>query len=329
MENPQPKRRLKLHCSTWVVGLLTLFLTTVIVLPGNPAFPGINFRFESKSSHGWPWEFLARSNRIKPGILQGNMARGILQYKTVFGVPWLSWDAWSVWEANRGYSFSPWYLLLDLIAMAVVVVSFSAVWEWWRRRRRRLWQFSLREVGVMTAIVAIPLGWCTYQRNAVLRETGHRETLDKHPHIDWSYGHNSYNVPLWLERLLGRQLAPKWYFIQNVNYSTDHNDESARLASFLPILQDFSHLEELSVKLQVQEEVDLFSSIAVLTQVRRLHLTQYAYPGAFDVAFAEEVIQMHQLRSIYISFGKKLTPEARRLMVKRLPNCTIKFLDDE
>ena len=82
----------------------------------------------------------------------------------VRGWPWIFLKTvtygWPPPTARMEIIYISWlYLLADLAVLSVVVIGAAAVLVWHRRRRGAWLRFSLRELLVVTATVAAPLGW--------------------------------------------------------------------------------------------------------------------------------------------------------------------------
>ena len=126
---------------------LGLLVAALVVLPGGVGrYPTQTSRLDQSSDfdnaivHGWPFPFLWRT----PRDWGGDIARVTLD------LPWKLTD--SVRD------FRLFSLALDLIVAGLGVAAFVAVAEWWRRQRLRAYQFTLRELLVLAALLAIVFG---------------------------------------------------------------------------------------------------------------------------------------------------------------------------
>lgn len=317
MENPQPKRHLKLHRSTWVVGAIALILGCLIVLPGLGVEYSLNASPQVVSvgyEHGWPYPFLKRT------------ASGSSQ--PLCGVPWLSWEAWQVWYSHGDNEFSFRNLMFDTLVLMASVVMAIAAWEW-RLRRSRLMQISLAGLMVLITLVALPLGWYTYHRTEVKREQAHVIVLDnEYGDAFVSVRVPDYAMPKWLERLVGWQILPeiKFSFVKTAMLLPQNSGFSAKLEETLPHLLALKRMETLMLEVPTSSDQRYFRLIAQLRQLREVKLSG---KGVLDLQLAEHAVQLQQIKRLEVGFKQGVTSEARKLLSERMPDCTVKFFGDD
>ena len=106
-----------------------------------------HYRNDSVWLYGWPATYLERSvERISPdGIVKERLDDSL---------------TWRLWE--RATSFFPGALSLDLAVGGAASLLLGSAFEIWRRRRARLLQVYLGELGVLTAVVCGFLGGGRY-----------------------------------------------------------------------------------------------------------------------------------------------------------------------
>ena len=164
-----PRPWYHLHASTYVVLLLTATVLFLLNVPGlrtadfgiHPYEPWRDRLPEEKTKigaravktkqimtddllvHGWPTKWLVREARW---------------YRTASG-GWRATKIWSLRESLR--HFYPASLGLNIFVSLVVVAAVALVFERWRRRRRHLWQQTIRDwlgfIALAGAAIAIGL----------------------------------------------------------------------------------------------------------------------------------------------------------------------------
>ncbi|MHC4402779.1 MAG: hypothetical protein ACYTG0_24210, partial [Planctomycetota bacterium] len=154
--SPARRRRpwYRLHLSTWIVLLIAgtiLFLSNV---PGERRLSQTAATY-FVMEHGWPLVYLVR-------LPEGPV-----------------WDPVpSMWPLTKGVvSFDPLTLAADVAVAALVLIFTAAVFETRRRRRKRL-QFSLRTLLVAVLIVSAALAWLTTKRRECDLAARHLKALD-------------------------------------------------------------------------------------------------------------------------------------------------------
>lgn len=170
---PLPPKRpwWRLHLSTRIVLLLLAVVMTFIIVPGD-------------TQHGWPWVFLEQEASDEAQLLKGP--------------PWRSLAGWNLLWQWRDYNTLN--LVLDSgVALSLLLAS-GLMFECWRRRRHRVWQFSLRELFVATTLVAIACSWWAWHYHQWQREKNFQRLLRER----FSAGSDMYyQGPVWLGKLVG------------------------------------------------------------------------------------------------------------------------------
>ncbi len=187
------RRWYRLHVSTCVVLLLLATGLVLVIVPAEAAgLSASGFTY----LHGWPWKYLVRT-------------RDYSHRETM--PPALAPEIPPDWLTKAGWDFGgdevelhAKALLLDvLVALAILLVVGLAV-EWRRRRYRRLWQCSLRELLLLMLVIAVLLGWWQTQQQRCREETEITEALE-----DLSCSvYPAYRGPKWLPKLIGCRRLP-------------------------------------------------------------------------------------------------------------------------
>jgi internalin A len=172
------KRPPVLHLSTWFV----IAAATVVVLLAN--VPG---------EMSWRFHDPLRLGRTMPVIEHGfpltYARRDVVGSVSTVSAPWRMSDnlVWTSW----------FNLSVDGVAGAAAIVAAGWAFERWRRRRTRLWQFSLAECLLMMALIAGGSAWWASERR-------HH---DKLCNLAAGFGARSPGIssrlPFWLRMLVG------------------------------------------------------------------------------------------------------------------------------
>jgi hypothetical protein len=208
---PIPARRpwYRLHCSTWLIVLLGLAAAVLIVVPGGigrypdePSWvPASDWTSDTKEHdsaivHGWPLPFLWRT----PASWMGDPAT------ISTSLPW------KLTDSVRG--FRVWPLFADLAIAGLLLTLFTVLVEW-RRRRRRVFQFSLREILVVAPLMAVCLGWWWHERAADQKTKEHVAKLG----LGYAFV-LAPRLPLWLRTLAGDEKLSWTGFNGPANFPT-------------------------------------------------------------------------------------------------------------
>ncbi len=202
-ETPEQPRRpwWRLHLSTWVVVLLTAAVLVLIIVPGEKTILAFSSGPWDKVqySHGWPWAWLEQIEWERTTLYNGEPPEPLWRF-----MPWLSDDAWKFTGDEVQFRFSM-FAFDPAIAAAIVVIA--AAFEVWRRRRYRLWQFSLRELFVLTLVVAVVLGWWQGHRRRRLHELEALSQINRMVPSESAPIRFRHLGPVWLRKLLGTPLT--------------------------------------------------------------------------------------------------------------------------
>jgi hypothetical protein len=291
----------RLHRSTWVATVVLAILLGLMIVPGeylgrstsssfSPSKPGVVFDFE----HGWPWVFLRRQMELPPGV-----PTSVEPNRNV--PPWLQRWAWSFagevvggptdsWAAELGWW--PGLLALDVVVAGALVCALAFAMEW-RRRRRRLYQFSLAELFVLVLLVGGGLGWWKANERAYAAERRSESDL----RLTYVRAAEEYCGPSWLRRVAGRNNLHVFDRVVSLafNDANDYRHMATYAAAFpnverlylsrysnersgVPITDFDLHLDQLSefrrlrfLHLELPEDVDLIGkSLPTLPHLREL-----------------------------------------------------------
>jgi hypothetical protein len=140
---PGPRSRFHWHASTSFVATLVVAWIALLNVPGSRG--GNDTRL-----HGWPWVYLTRGATLY-------LAKNRMEYPGI----------WSIW--GDVLVFHPIPLFVNVCVALIVAVGCAAVFERWRRRRERLFHFSLRSVMLVVVVCSVPMGYVAH-RARVYRE---------------------------------------------------------------------------------------------------------------------------------------------------------------
>lgn len=176
-----------LHLSTYVVLLLATANFIVLMVPGqlmvSVAGWGNDF---NKFEHGWPWRYLTRSTYPASG-----------EFLPIGSIPWLHRQCWSM--RGREVKFDSLLLAADIACIVAVLTALGWSYERWRRRRRRLCQFNVKQLAAAVACCGLALTWWTGWQRRHREVTRNADALNKQ-HVSVTFG---YVGPIWLGRLTG------------------------------------------------------------------------------------------------------------------------------
>ncbi len=331
--------RFRLHRSSLVVALASLLIALVIVVPGVVCSSGGAF-YNSASggghvtwtefAHGWPYRFLLRTNYDKLAATP----------EPLLGIPWLSSAAWAIWQAEDcEFSFSK--LLADLLVVLIGICLVAFLWEWRRRRRARLSQIRLSELLLLTFLFAGALGWHSFQLKSHRAEQQHVRTLEgtavTDEGLELAAARPEFHVyeecfaPTWLVRLVGEELLPPYmWHPSEIFYDPVNLESSDSFDQALPHIRPLKYVRNLSFADDPWQTTYPYSSVAELPQIRSLEI------GASDPTWyrvdqveARKIAELQQITSLVLQSPDMITPEAKKLLSERIPNCTIEYVFDE
>jgi len=207
---------------------------------------GLHFEIVREYEHGWPACY----------------ARRELASKSSSGA---ALSAWRPWEGVSEWSVVG--LLVDLGLWGLVLIVAGAGAQYWRSRRRAIWQLDLRDLLVLTGVVGLMCAWGVYQRSALLHE---REILASHR----ARGHGvpseirDARVPLFLPASVQERYRS---LFGRICYFTSDGDSD--------LACQFRHLVTLSER---NPRPDFAEHLRQMPQLEALHL-RYANLPYFDV----------------------------------------------
>jgi hypothetical protein len=155
-DSSQPAARpwYRLHLSTWLLLIPAVVVVSLLEIPGDePA--GLIFE-GSEMVHGFPLTYLRRCR--DDWIVVNPLAFAPMSPWHLTEQPRAVWLGDGPEVSDETFSFRPLALAIDLAVATAILLAFCAALEW-RRRRRRLFQFTLRELLVATALCAAGSGW--------------------------------------------------------------------------------------------------------------------------------------------------------------------------
>ena len=198
-----------LHRSTWCVGTLIAATLLLANIPGRIVRPIDNGRADSYDSiddlgyfidHGWPWTFLRRTfddamrRRIEKGYVdldyvdahpEGRERLAFVKANVFWGL------------TNHVKTVSAVCIVGDICTAVAILTASVAMFEVWRPRRRRLFQFYIGEVLAFVTLGAVLLSWLTVE----IRERAEEQAAVRQMHA--IVHHESLAGPHWLRYLVG------------------------------------------------------------------------------------------------------------------------------
>jgi hypothetical protein len=280
------KRSRRIYPSTIV---FTAVLTIAIILPNlmgeivlSPErhFAGATIVLESGVSahleHGWPLVYLWR----KPS-----------------GLGKRSWlRNYTLWQVHQSVTrFRPERLAINVAVGLGVLLSGAWLFERWRRRRVRLWQFGLGELAVGVAIAGALLGFFARERLQSARE---RAALDEirraNPQV-WNWAPLDGYIavepagPLWLRDLLGEAAFRPADAVVALRYATDKE---------LPYADHFPRLIAVSVRGKVSD-----ADLRRLKACPSLEMLNIQDAISRDADGALSVPRLPSLRALFASYS--------------------------
>jgi hypothetical protein len=231
---------------------------------------------------------------------------------------WFSFDEWSHVERRA--------LAIDIAAATTIIAATCALFESWRRRRRRIWQLRLVDLLVGTLGLAIVFAWFVELRRdgrvsyRVEAQLSAAETIVEYPrpHAIWN----------WFARPAS-QSAVHVVSIEPVQVYAGSADEPPRLTDAeLPALADCRHLR--CVYLPYQSSPAGPEPIVILTDaglepLGRLKSLEYLslpdHPGITDAGLPR-LSQLKRLTFLNLR-GTSVTPAGVAKLRRQLPHATI------
>jgi hypothetical protein len=117
-------------------------------------------QLKNTPEHGWPLRYVERD----PQAFLAKMLTNSANYR----VWWKSQDIWLPWQDVR--RFHRWALAFDVLVWLAIVLAATSLAQFWRSRRRAIWQPRLIDLIAATTVVALIVGWFASERLAGRRE---------------------------------------------------------------------------------------------------------------------------------------------------------------
>jgi hypothetical protein len=243
-DNAKPPHRkwYRLHLSTWVVILLTSLFLLIIEGPGETIEQiVVGTGSGDFFLHGWPWCYLYRFEYIRTGV-----------YSWIERPPWLIPHAWNHFAEGDIREFSLCYLVLDLFVCLTIILVIAFLFEWRRRLRTRLFQFTLRELLLLMLLTAGVLSWWRIHHGRRIREL---KIVNSCPEGQtWI---DEYRGPRILAKVIGRTMLDDFRVFIEFQYMTI--DERKHDETFLH-LKELDDLERISDEFVTDRNLSQISS---------------------------------------------------------------------
>ena len=318
----------QLHRSTKLVCLVGALLLTLASIPGR-VIELQPYSFTSYE-HGWPIVYLRRRKiEPHPGYFDPvvfSFRRTAISELPLWGVPWLNLDNWQIWDTGEyedaalRWRFSSSAFALDILVGVALLVGIVAAWEMWRRRRKRIFAFTLRDMFATVAAVSLALGWSfytlrEYQRELPLAEKG------------WSDAESNFGVqdevciaPTWMRALVGECLMPD--FTWRVYSVWVYWDELENPNDVCREMATFSYLRTICVDNYWEERIHVpFSALSALRHLQRIEIDNSQYP--FDEHDIRELSKLTGLKEIAFWSLAEVPPEQISQLNAAIPECRI------
>ncbi len=258
-------RRPKIHRSTLVVALGMLVPTILVNVSGeivSPLAGNFGGGYTAEYVHGWPQVYMYRSvdyDFSKPGPDFPDIPK--------WNVPWLAWDSWRFWRADKRVLWGG-CLICDFLVGAVLLLGITGAWEWRRRHRARICQFSIGDLLTAFTLVAVLLGWWGFVSQEYDRESLHVNVLDE-PNGAYLLDKRCRG-PRWLSLLVGESNLPERF--QRVSFAILANENAKKLDGWLPHLKSLKHLQGLEVRDWAGPPPVKYSHLKSLPALRYLYI---------------------------------------------------------
>ena len=298
-----PPRRpwYRLHASTWVAALLILGSLCLTAFPGQcvecsemfvPLPAMRQYRYSHTYEYGWPWTWRSWTRFSPINVVEG--APG-----------WVNAEGWLIPAEHKSLRTEWESLARDILVVFTAVCSLVTAIEWRRRRHVRVWQFSVRELGGLVALIAGVLGWWEWERREFARDRSAIQRLQK---IGCGT-ETAYFGPLWLERLAGIKL-PTLVRVNAVDVTAGGLEVGdAEIEEVATILTELSCLEELD--LSVSEVTD--DGLVNVGSLAELKTLRASCPDIGDQGMTH-LIRLRSLEVLDLS-GTKITDRSADVFV--------------
>ena len=199
---------LRLHRSTYIVAALITIFALLANIPGRLV---LRASYESEPygmhlTHGWPWTFLVReSDEVTFMELKALVCSAPERDRCLLNLPQSIF-----WKLGSDVMLiSGWAIVADTLAGVLIVFICSALYEAWRRRRNRIWQFYLGELLGVITLFAVVMSWFTVEFRKRAEEQQALNGIcgfsnDESPQVAAAIVHKeSLTGPHWLRHLVG------------------------------------------------------------------------------------------------------------------------------
>ncbi len=226
--------RPRLHRSTYVVAALIAAALVFASIPGrmdlDPGERGPNFPCACVE-HGWPWPFLWRKLDISTfhwysAGTDGDRLAGLKPT-----------ELWAIGRNVRRIDFLT--LAENVVAGAGIVMACAVLFEAWRRRRYRLFQFYLIELFALMTAACVLLSWLSVESRERHEEQDALQCMDHVRCEEEAAG------PHWLRRLIGPRLFEPFDRVRDLCILNRQDCLGGKLALEIAGC-NFKHPEELS-----------------------------------------------------------------------------------
>lgn len=281
---PRKRPWTRLNLSTYVVLLLAAAVLALANLPGDEVFPpdvlsdgkyGPHFELDSELHHGWPLTYLRRW----PDVVRTPSGDYVVPQQTY----------WSLTSNVLQVRFGS--LAVNIVLAIGLSVLAAFLYEAWRRRRRRIYQFHLIDLAVAVVVVSLACSWLTVTAREHHRELEALERLEVDQEgVAWQRA-----GPSWLRQLAGDRPFASFDRVIDIWHSRPED------------LGSFPHLKRLSF-FGSQDSVD-FQDFPELVAIDASHwgfdysdLTRLRHPeklagmNLYDAGITDE--EMVHLRNV-------------------------------
>jgi hypothetical protein len=321
----------RLHLSTWLVMLSVTMIVALVEVPGEYFANDTDRVGLPVFNHGWPRIYLKR-HWAYPTPVQyflTNVAEDDQK------APWLVPYQWTFYENFGESRLSLPNLILDLMVALLIVAIAGALFEWRRRKRSRLIQFTLRELLLLTLLTAGVFSWWRTEHN---RRSIEQELVNQHG-LDRFVKNNQYMGPAVLRKLLGLGCLDDWYRYDTFLMFEPKSDDVKRC---FPLVKNFHSLQSVTVHRAINVGDEQIADISDLANLEELYLcdAKLTDEGAEMIsclrnlkkltvansqitdASIPALCRLAELKSLDVS-GTQITYDGCQQLKSQLPRCIV------